>query len=1067
MKLSALLILLALFKIQANTYAQKQKVSLDLTDASVAEIFEAIEAQSDFSFFYKTEEIDAARRMDLKVEQVKIKDVLDLMFPDEVLEYDIIKKQVLIKGVRPKPKSILDYIWPSADDFQALVKGVVRDDKGVPLSGVTVHVKGSSSGVITDFNGAYEIEAQSGDVLVFSFLGFKTIEKSVGSSKTLNVGMEEDAAELDEVVLTGYRASFAKASKIKREANQVVDAISAEDMGKMPDPNIADALQRVTGVQLTRQDNEGREVSVRGLSSFFTKITVNGSGIGPGAAADDSDGLDVGLLGADLATSLEVYKSPTAKQIEGGVGGTVNIVTAKPLELEKETVITGRLRANYESLEGSVTPDGSVQLGHIFNDKFGVILGFQGGKRKYRRDAYHDDRSGGYRDTDLGQDGQEFLYPEKSRSRYNERENDQATFNLALQYQPTEQLNLYFNGTLSKKKKFRQFSQNEIQWRRMMDDVLVPGSAVVDENNTIVEAQFSDISLLSRSSVREDTEELKLFGFGADYQFSDRLKGSLGLSYSQNTVEEITKGDARIESRLNGLLGPGETFGYRLSGGDAGFTLINPTNFDINDPDIYDVNNPDNRVSFSAGGSFDLYDHKQTAAQTDFTYDWNQGIFKELEFGARYLDRDEDRNRPGQIFTGEFSDVSSVFDNLRNSPSDYGEKLEIAGFGPFLYPDSYAAYELAQSKGLIESAADRTDRLFEDNYNTSFDSWAAYVQSNLRGTMFGKPFRGNIGVRVVGTDFESTGVSVVNDRDFDSELFERAIITAGNQYTEILPSFNIALELSDKFLTRVALARVMKRPAPEDTRAAFNVNDVEFDDTGEIVSEGPYNAFNGNPELDPFMANQVDVSFEYYNNSGSVFSAGVFFKDVKDLTAFDSNEEVVQVEILNPITLEPEVVDAILTSPINADGTIKGFELSASQFFSFLPSPFDGLGMQANFTYTDAKDENDNVIGGTSEKVYNAIAFYEKYGFGIRFAYNFRDAFNESPNRGINGRWTDANQRFDLSAFYEITKNLSFTIEGINITNEGNRSYLDGIPNRLNQYEINGTRWLAGLRFKF
>ena len=183
---------------------------------------------------------------------------------------------------------------------------------------------------------------------------------------------------------------------------------------------------------------------------------MNGIGIVPGAAADDSEGLDVGLLPADLISSLEVFKSPTAKQVEGGIGGTVNIRTARPLELDRHSLYTGRLRMNYESLQGSATPDASFQIARVINENFGILFGVQDSNRKYRRDAYHDDRTGGFR-TDFGDvngDGENDLNPEKTRTRYNERENDVTTFNLTLQWQPHDGLNFTFDAMVSDKDRF-------------------------------------------------------------------------------------------------------------------------------------------------------------------------------------------------------------------------------------------------------------------------------------------------------------------------------------------------------------------------------------------------------------------------------------------------------------------------------------------------------------------------------------------------------------------------------------------------------------------------------------
>ena len=720
---------------------------------------------------------------------------------------------------------------------------------------------------------------------------------------------------------------------------------------------------------------------------------------------------------------------------------------------------------NYESLQGSATPDASFQIARVINEDFGILFGFQGAKRKYRRDAYHDDRAGGFR-TDFGDvngDGERDLNPEKTRTRYNERENDTTNFNLTLQWRAHDDLILTFIAMVSDKDRFRQFGQNEVRWHEM-DDALVRG--IVDENNTVVEAEFSEVHVRSRNSVRFDPEQLDIFNFGAEYRISDRLRSAASVSYTDNTSQEFTRGNAEIR-RSNIVLPDGQTFGYRLSGGDAGFSFINEGGFAFNDPDLFSLSVPDASPIFAAGGSFDLYNHEQAAAQIDFTYEM-EGLFQDIEFGARWFDRDESRNRPGHVFTGEIEDVLSVHRNLRTAPGDYGDLLGIDGFEPFVYPDAWQAYNIANDAGLIDPEIERTDRLFKDNYTAATEALAGYVQANFSGVISTVPYRGNLGIRFVDTDFQSTGVKVVNDRDFTADVFLQELVTERNSYAEALPSANIAFNVTDNTILRLALARVMRRPRPEDTRAAFNINEIGFEQDGTLIPDPePYEAFNGNPELDPFVADQIDLSLEYYSNQGGTLSAGYFYKKVKDLTAFDTDFNVADIEIHNPLNQQLETVRVSLSSPINLDGTIKGFELSATQFFEFLPAPFDGFGLQANFTYTDAQDENGNVVGGTSEQVYNVIGFYEKKDFGIRLAYNFRDKFNDSPNRGITGRWTDAHNRLDLSAFYKLNDQLMITLEGINLTEEGYRSFLDGFENRINTYEQTGTRWLAGIRFKY
>ena len=375
--------------------------------------------------------------------------------------------------------------------------------------------------------------------------------------------------------------------------------------------------------------------------------------------------------------------------------------------------------------------------------------------------------------------------------------------------------------------------------------------------------------------------------------------------------------------------------------------------------------------------------------------------------------------------------------------------------------------DAANDLGLIESTPDDGDRLVEDNYDTETNSLAFYSQLNLNTEWLGKPVRGNLGVRLVHTDFRSSGVVLVNEGDDDTDSTRRLNVSEGNDYTTVLPSLNLAMNLSDNLILRGALARTMRRPLPEATRAAMNIEGVSFDGAGNITSTGPLVATNGNPELDPFIADQVDLGLEYYSESGGLYSLALFYKDIQDLTVLETSASVEDVRIQNPITGAIETVQALISSPVNADGEVKGVELGFQQLFSFLPEPFNGLGLAANYTYIDAEDSEGNPLGGTSDQVYNVAAFYERNNMGLRLAYNFRDAFLEAPERGDSGRFVDATERLDLSAFYQIAKHFTATFEVINLTDEAERSHFDGLGNRLNIYSKTGPRYLAGVSFKF
>ena len=494
----------------------------------------------------------------------------------------------------------------------------------------------------------------------------------------------------NEIKTTGFEGSLKRANAIKRHADQVIDAISAEDLGKLPDPNISDALQRVTGVQLSRQDNAGREVSVRGLSSAFTQVTVNGVGVVNGVQADDSDGLDLGLFGADLAHSLEVIKTPQANQVEGGIGGTVNIQTLKPFNIKGKHLAAGRVRANYESLRGEASPQLSLHLGQRFTRRFGALLGVQAGNRKYRRDAYQDDGSGGFSTFD--NNGESVFFPERSRLRYNNLEDDSHTVNLTLQYHPIEVLDLYMDIVSARDVRRRTFSNIEVNWE---DSMRIPGADVIDENNTLVGASFSDVTLVADSNIRRDTERLDIYTLGFDLLASERIDVQGKISFSSNSVDEVTEGSSEVIVN-NFDPTPGDSsdtaLGYRLSGGGAGFAFVNPANINLGDPALYQTG--DRR--FGVGGDFDLFDHEQLALELDANYYLFESVFDELEFGLRWFNRTEERRRPGERFTGDVNDFQAFFDNPGTSPGDFGDSLSIPGFVAFPVVDANGIYRCSK-----------------------------------------------------------------------------------------------------------------------------------------------------------------------------------------------------------------------------------------------------------------------------------------------------------------------------------------------------------------------------------
>jgi iron complex outermembrane receptor protein len=868
--------------------------------------------------------------------------------------------------------------------------------------------------------------------------------------------LAQDADEenvLEEVIVTGMRASLQDALAAKRDADQIMDAISAEDIGKFPDENIGEALQRIPGVSLDREAGEGKGVSIRGLGAGLSQVTVNGQVM---ASTEGSREFNYSVLDSAMVSALEVWKSPMAAQVEGSVGGTVNIKTRSPLDY-RTTKINASIGGQYEDL----TDDWGSKLTGSFitqNDAqtFGFAINANYSDRLTRSDQVIipgwrgvDETSGDWSSRGWDElaeaNGLDYLfYPIDASSRIRTYDRERYGGDMTLSWRPTDDMEFNLRGFYSV---LDDWDTNQTSQVRIRDLVAGGGRNVNDyqwqfDGNDAVFFDAIDANIRGGWRGYRNIATLREWkwtseGASLDYewQFSDTQNIYIAVGSNTGSGDKLTYPAADFRDAV----------GFSVDLRDNRLfpqTVINGGGTDDSLLDLWTV---------SVNDQFD--EVEKAFAQVDYRNDVTWGHIFTVRAGLRY---NEDSTDHTQVRHADNRDGTSGF-----TLADF---VRMKGDQPYVVPGfTYVNDTLPPLNGtftqvdfnkLLEQFP-RDSRETEVRYNESYlveeETIAAYLQFDLDGTMFSLPYRGNIGLRYYDTDLTSSGWL-----DQDGTITGRV----DRSYSDWLPSLNLSLALKEDLLLRLGLARVMARPDQEDLALAGTYNLAE--ETARV----------GNPNLDPFEADTFDLSLEWYLSEAGMLQGGIFYKDIDSFISNGQIEGGVPVDIGGGQIV---IFDAI--GPINGDGgTVKGFELAYQQVFDFLPGFWGGFGTQINYTYTDSDVsipyfEGDQTFSmpleGLSEDSANLVLFWENETFSVRGAYNYRDSFlsNRSNTQG-NPVFTDAYGQFDLSANWNITDHFTLSVAGINLNDEARYQYFL-TPNRMLAHRASGKRYTVSLRARF
>ena len=917
---------------------------------------------------------------------------------------------------------------------------------------------------------------------------------ALAASATFAQGSGSDAEAIEEVVVTGIRQSLEAAAELKRNDSRIIDAIVAEDIGKLPDNNIAEALQRVTGVAINRELGVGSDVSIRGLPQ--NRVELNGRSTVSGGGDGGRNGVNFQDFPSDFLSSVEVIKSPTAKMIEGALGGTINLKTQRPLDLQN-TLASVTVKGEYE--------ENADNWGTIINGSFGNNWELNSG------DAIGVIGSLSYLDRELFEyqsrfkpflNGSSTLGPQGDRPFISLHEltfepefynHENLAGNLSIQWKPaSDRGSFYIDYAFTDRDATNEYYSIltlPLDYSKSSDGSggpqIVDPTSVSQGNYDLYTSQVEEDNRLINSARADfrQTETMNI-AIGGDWDLHDKVNLS-----AEVTVAESETFEPYYDLRFYSMDPAGED----ASPADRNYNLLTTRlNYnDGNEPDLLIIEgqetltDPEFWTLRRYQTTEDFANNDETAFRFDLIIDepLGGGFISSIETGLRFTNRDFQFSRDAftsrgwetlddadgnPIPTINLQDVANAgYSNvLRSFDFDYFPGGGSNHFGSFVLWDGQQLYNPEQTIAILAEMFRGTE--FEDDfanprlefspgdyYAIREETRAAYLQINIDAEEYGLPLTAVAGVRYVQTDLEADGyVQAGGD-------FERSVTTFENDYSDVLPSLNVAYAVNEDTLVRFAAAKVIRRADFNELAPSYEI-DVDFTEVSR-----------GNPFLDPYRATQYDLSVEHYFD-GNMLSAALFYKNVEsflttDQACLDAPEFVAltQDTVISSLcfldggvgspdsTTNRSLLGLVESFETNGeDGKVQGFEIAYQH--SFDRGFLNGFGASINYTYADSEDPDGVPLLDISKNTINAIVFYENDKFSTRLAYTRRDRFFENTNEGrtryipvdltlmdprlrvlgIRDSYREDITRLDWSASYQVNDNFRIQADVVNLLEE-------------------------------
>ena len=914
-----------------------------------------------------------------------------------------------------------------------VLSGKVTDTTGTaPLQGAIVSVDGTNRSASTDRFGEYRIaNLPTGDYsITVSYIGAPDVTSSVSvpaSGAELDFTLGADVRFMDNVLVVGSKAAQAGAINQQRAADSIVSVIDSDGLGYFPDTTVADSLQRVPGLSIVTDQGEGRYVSIRGINTDLVAASINGVRT---PSPEDRRGVLLDGVPSDLLDGIEVQKSLTPDVDADSLGGIINLKTISAFDRDGQFV-RAKIEGQWNEITEDISPKATLTYSNVFNDTFGVAVSLN--YQDLRIESHNNEigEFGFENNVAYLNDDYEHRWYDLTRERFGLVANFDWRVNGNTDLYLRTLFNNYVDDEVRNKFEFRDLDDSE---DTDAGGVIAPGATTVPVNEMDAEVR-----------VREETRNIQTIALGGSTDM-DAWTFDYEVSYAfadeqDDNNHDVTFRFEDIQDSFPGVL----TFDLsnpetpRISGTQSLFDAIyDPANYDLDSLEREFSVNEDTEI----GARFDV-SRESMIGDTPVT--WKAGF--------KLRDREKTRDEDFLFFEPDLN----LADFARDS---FIDNWRLANPQP-TWPDP----DLTQSL-----------RSFNNPSDPDFDAEGSFFDSNIADYVIDEQilagyFMGTFefdqltlvaGVRVEQTDIDLEG-RLVQEDDLTA-----TVTSFSNDYTNVLPSVNAKYEFNEKLIGRAAYYAAVVRPAFGDMAPFIEIND----DRDEAAV--------GNPNLDPYEADNFDLSLEYYPTELSVLSVGLFYKDIQDAifgATFDIDELPGDIdlsnlpsELLNGDDSDAGEIGEIGTF-INVDKSeIWGVEFNYVQSLEDLNPSLEGFLVSANLTLTDSEStlpEGRTVrFLNQADTVWNVALGYDRGPWDLRISANYRgnnldELIDEDLDRTIDDRLL-----VEASAKYSVNDNLQIYLEGKNLTDEPEYYYF-GDENRLMQYDEFGTSWILGARYTF
>lgn len=919
----------------------------------------------------------------------------------------------------------------------------------------------------------------------------------------------QEATQVDEIVITGIRAGIEASISAKANNTSIVEVVSAEDIGKLPDVSIAESLARLPGVASQRLDGRSQAISIRGLGPDFTTALLNGREL---VTTGDNRGVEFDQFPSELLSSVVVYKTPDAALIGQGLGGTVDLRTVRPLEFGRQAVaLNYRVEWNDIGALNSGTTDQGERysisyIDQFANDTIGVALGYAHMSSPYQSERFN---SWGYPTIDIGDDryGQTLVPdgPRTVRPGYEEEignlviggvkpyvmssELERDGYMAVLEWSPNDRFRTNFDAFYSEFENTQVLRGIEfpLQWGDMARNrdgtpildaggdpvrgspTLLPNTTI--EDGLIVAGSFANVKGVVRNDLNYRDSTVTALGWNTEFQASENWSLTLDVNYSK-----VERNDIVLESLAGtgrNALGATDTVDFVIN--DDGVVQFT-SSIDYADPNLILLTSPQgwgaDVIEAGQDGYMNTPSVEDEIKAVRFTArrELHQSPFSSIDFGVNLSEREKSFVNDQFYLQVPGSATLPVPSEFLLAPTDLG----YLGISQVLSYDPLALVE----SGFYNLVRNPNADVIAGNWEVTEKVSTAYIRANIEHFFLDRPLSGNVGIQFVHTDQASSGFSA---RQAGQGVSETIAVSGGADYLEILPSANLILELGDDLFTRFGVSRTLARPRMDDMRASQNYgfNTLNNNDQALPDLNSPWSGGGGNPELMPFIANVADISIErYFADRRGYVSLAAFYKHLEsyvftrsqifDFTGYPSGG------------VTPVINQGLVTAPDNgAGGHIQGLEFALSVPLEVVTPALEGFGFFVSASQTESEIQPDETLPptplpGLSETVANITAYYERFGFQARVSARYRSDFlGEVAGFGNSRTLRSVGEEtvVDAQVGYEFqsgpAEGLSILAQVNNLTDEPFYTFENADERRVIDHHRYGRTFLVGLNYRF